>query len=238
MGKGDLKINANTVVHCPTEELANQVLAIAHKLGYKWHDGTSFLSNNEWGTFKEQICYNLTVGSYCNIDYFKNKEYNIIEAEDFLKLHEEAVEEDKPNVFVYYRGDEERGAEIIKALEELGGKVAGHMIIVKGLIYYIESNGYIGCICEEDAKWLIDHYTEAHLPEAEKNEQKEIAFEPFQRVLVKDNYGSEWCADLFSHYREDEDYRFFCIGGVYPQCIPYNDDTKHLLGTTNNCDLL
>ena len=26
-----------------------------------------------------------------------------------------------------------------------------------------------------------------------------------------------------------------CITGAYMQCIPYNEDTKHLLGTTNDC---
>lgn len=88
MKKGDLKIDAKTVVHCTTEELANQVLTIVDKLGYKWGDETSFLSNNEWYSYKEQTCYNLTEGSYCNVDYYKNLKYKILEAEDFLKLHE------------------------------------------------------------------------------------------------------------------------------------------------------
>ena len=90
MEKGDLKIDKNTVVHCTTEELANKVLAIADKLGYRW-EGESYKGLNRWGTFKEQTCYNLTVGRLCNIYYYKNEKYNIIEAENFLKFHENNV---------------------------------------------------------------------------------------------------------------------------------------------------
>lgn len=234
MEKGDLKISENTVVHCATEELANQVLEIADKLGYKWCNGESYIGNNQWDGYISETTYHLHEGRYDNIDNCIENDYRIIEAEDFLKLHEEAVDEIKPNVFVYYRGDERRGAEIIKALQKLGGKVTGHMIIVKGLIYYIELNGYIGCICEEDAKWLIDHCTEAHLPEPEKGEHPKVIFHPFDKVLGRDSDDEEWRADFFSHYKEREDYRFFGTGDIYRYCIPYNDDTKHLLGTTNN----
>ena len=234
MEKGDLKIDKNTVVHCTTEELANQVLAIADKLGYRWASETSFLSHNEWENCKKSTCYDLHDGTYYRISYYMSEGYNIIEAEDFLKLHEEPIKEAKPNVCVYYKGDEERGAEIIKALEKLGGKVPVDITILEGFIYYIESNGYIALMGEDDAKWIIDHYTEAHLPELEKEEQKEIAFEPFQRVLVRDYNYKLWRADFFSYTEEDSDYPFVCVGNIFKQCIPYNDDTKHLLGTTES----
>ena len=44
----------------------------------------------------------------------------------------------------------------------------------------------------------------------------------------------EWKINFFSHYCEnDEEYfPYKCTGGVYRYCIPYNDDTKHLVGTT------
>lgn len=58
---------------------------------------------------------------------------------------------------------------------------------------------------------------------------------PFEKVLVRDSDDNSWCCDLFSHIKEENiDYKyvassFFC----YRCCIPYNEDTKHLVGTTD-----
>jgi hypothetical protein len=54
---------------------------------------------------------------------------------------------------------------------------------------------------------------------------------PFDKVLVRINNSTKWRCDLFSH-TYDEHYKFFCVGNLYRQCIPYNDDTKNLVGTT------
>lgn len=57
-------------------------------------------------------------------------------------------------------------------------------------------------------------------------------FEPFDKVLVKDSSEYNWSCDLFSHIIKDETiYTYLCVGGAYEYCIPYNEDTKHLLGT-------
>lgn len=55
---------------------------------------------------------------------------------------------------------------------------------------------------------------------------------PFDRVLVRDDYGSLWRVALFS---------YMVSNGMLCECrwnqgIPYNDDTKHLAGTTGNPD--
>lgn len=54
-------------------------------------------------------------------------------------------------------------------------------------------------------------------------------------VLVRDKDNRKWCYLLYSHYDNTyEDGLCFNAGSVeWRQCIPYNDDTKHLLGTTN-----
>lgn len=55
---------------------------------------------------------------------------------------------------------------------------------------------------------------------------------PFDKVLVR-NGGSVWFAGIFSHLRRVGG--FFCTGGsLWGQCIPYNDQTRHLLRTTDN----
>ena len=55
----------------------------------------------------------------------------------------------------------------------------------------------------------------------------------FDRVLARYTAGSKWKCDLFSDMNGFIDYPYHCIGGYYECCIPYNDDTKYLLGTKN-----
>lgn len=60
---------------------------------------------------------------------------------------------------------------------------------------------------------------------------------PFDRVLSKFDGGC-WSANLFSHIEEeDNEYystcSFVCNGSLVKKCIPYNDETKHLVGTTD-----
>ena len=67
-------------------------------------------------------------------------------------------------------------------------------------------------------------------------EYQECEFQPFQKVLVRveDDY---WFATFFSHKCDNEDEPFVAIDGIgYKYCIPYNEQTKHLLGTTNKLE--
>ena len=58
--------------------------------------------------------------------------------------------------------------------------------------------------------------------------------QPFDKVLVKFNDRFIWKCDLFSHIEEsDSPYIFHCISGRWWRCVPYNDETKHLVGTKN-----
>ena len=66
----------------------------------------------------------------------------------------------------------------------------------------------------------------------DKFDQKTL--KPFDRVLV--SYGvsgeSNWKCKLFSHIDNNEKtYKYDCCDALYAYCIPYNDDTKHLVGT-------
>ncbi len=58
-----------------------------------------------------------------------------------------------------------------------------------------------------------------------------VEFKPFDKVVVRDTEYSTWCADFFSHI--DVDYRYACVGATWDFCIPYNEETAHLLGTTD-----
>lgn len=58
--------------------------------------------------------------------------------------------------------------------------------------------------------------------------------QPFDKVLVRDedNY---WTAALFSHIANGLVGRVCCSAFRWKQCIPYNEETKHLVGTTEDC---
>ena len=58
--------------------------------------------------------------------------------------------------------------------------------------------------------------------------------QPFDKVLVRDYPSETWTIELFSYNRDKEKY----IGGLscwWRQGIPYNEETKHLLGTKEDC---
>ena len=68
-----------------------------------------------------------------------------------------------------------------------------------------------------------------------KYEPKKEKFDPktlkvFDKVLV--NHDDIWKVDFFSHICQYEPNGWCqCTGDSYYICIPYNDDTKHLVGT-------
>ena len=55
--------------------------------------------------------------------------------------------------------------------------------------------------------------------------------QPFDKVLIRDSKYEDWRCGIFSHIYNRGDYHFRTITAYYIYCIPYNDDTKHLVGT-------
>ena len=56
---------------------------------------------------------------------------------------------------------------------------------------------------------------------------------PFDKVLIRDYNTEDWGCDFVSHViSENNNYIYVSGRSLYNYCIPYNDDTKHLVGTT------
>ena len=56
---------------------------------------------------------------------------------------------------------------------------------------------------------------------------------PFDRVLVRDYNDDKWVCSIFSHIEPEDSFHYECILELTCRyCIPYNEDTKHLVGTT------
>ena len=56
--------------------------------------------------------------------------------------------------------------------------------------------------------------------------------QPFDKVLIRNYDGCVWDPSFFG-YKTDED--LICIAALNVQCIPYNEETKHLIGTKDDC---
>ena len=69
-------------------------------------------------------------------------------------------------------------------------------------------------------------------------------FKPFDKVLARCTE-SEWMPTLFGFLIDTDNKdpfspfvlgeRVVCVDVGYQQCIPYNDETKHLVGTLDDC---
>ena len=92
-------------------------------------------------------------------------------------------------------------------------------------------------ICyRKTGRFLIERESPNDLVFATENKDKfePKTLKPFDKVLVKFNDRFIWKCDLFSHIDEsDSPYIFHCISGKWLRCVPYNDETKHLVGTND-----
>ena len=62
---------------------------------------------------------------------------------------------------------------------------------------------------------------------------------PFDKILVRKVYTpwniSPWSCEYFNYIHPNTPHLVNGISSKYDICIPYNDETKHLLGTTDDC---
>ena len=69
-------------------------------------------------------------------------------------------------------------------------------------------------------------------PKVERFDPK--TFQPFDKVLGRDTNDNCWIALFFGHIGKGS-HRAVCGYFSWTQCIPYNEETKHLVGTSNDC---
>lgn len=87
-------------------------------------------------------------------------------------------------------------------------------------------------LTKEGKRWNPDTKQIEDLP-------KKCEFKPFDKVLVRDYLEDKWMPNFFSFYDGTNEYKYGCIAGnsdnvVFSKyCIPYNEETAHLLGTTD-----
>ena len=55
--------------------------------------------------------------------------------------------------------------------------------------------------------------------------------QPFDKILARNVHSENWNCDIFSNINDNEPYKYNTISNYWKYCIPYNGDTKHLVGT-------
>ncbi len=68
-------------------------------------------------------------------------------------------------------------------------------------------------------------------PKAERFDPK--TFQPFDKILARDRDNADWYCDFFACLRRGEPYPVVTVSNLWRCCVPYNEDTKHLIDTTD-----
>lgn len=81
-------------------------------------------------------------------------------------------------------------------------------------------------------KLVLTDYEKELIHAQELEKKKECPFKEGDKVLVRDS-DTSWRFDIFQNYEENAHYSYEFSGSEYEQCIPLNEHTWKLLGTTD-----
>ena len=101
-------------------------------------------------------------------------------------------------------------------------------------IVYMLNNGYdmneILSLSKKDDSFMFAEETDTEKKQIVDLKPK-VELKPFDKVVVRCSEADRWSIDFFS-YKVHNGY--ICTGDAwFGYCLPYNDETAHLLGTTN-----
>lgn len=104
-----------------------------------------------------------------------------------------------------------------------------HTLTKEGYLY----TGYghhVECVIfpsKENRDWSTYNYNKFNIS----------TLEPFDKVLVRDSNKNHWTTAFYSHYEDYEEIRLYIASSIpWNQCVPYNEETKHLVGTAKMPD--
>ena len=113
--------------------------------------------------------------------------------------------------------------------------------IVSIIIKYMGASGTQGTILKiTDDKYIftdgscmsISNQDSWELVSDKKPKFDPKTLQPFDKVLVRDGSEYNWMCSLFSCIQiGKEHFKYWTVSACFECCIPYNDDTKHLVGT-------
>lgn len=105
------------------------------------------------------------------------------------------------------------------------------------IVFLLSDNNAVTSTC---TAMLVKYYAlvltdyEKELIHAQEPKKKKCRpFKNGDRVLVRDNDDAPWQHDIFYFYEEESSHPYGCQKGQVKQCIPFNEHTWKLLGTTD-----
>lgn len=131
---------------------------------------------------------------------------------------------------------------IFKGIDSCGNTFSSYATLCGNtLIYYEPAWRLVNArkATEEEKQKLIDKLKQSYDPRAKEYlkklciEEPKCNFKPFNKVLVRENDSCRWGIDFFMAYEEGfEPYK--CMTGSWGECLPYNEGTEDLIGTTKS----
>lgn len=102
--------------------------------------------------------------------------------------------------------------------------------VTKKGLHYKDFNGECVLFPSEDQRDWAKFERFWDKPKAEKFDPKTL--KPFDKVLVRTELEGVWNIDLFGYKNGPF---AVCLDTAINDCIPFNNETEHLLGTTDDC---
>lgn len=241
-GTGALASNRDDL-RFATEEEKQKLFDVLKKEGYKWDAEKKELKTLQ--SFKDGDIVATNDGKYIAIIENNGGEYyvcchpnvnyfNIDGSGWFDRL---ATEEEKATLFQAINDNGCKWNVETKTLEKLiepKFKVGDVITSKNGISMYKITN----VTPEYYSTKVPDHACVGLLPVRDQdnwilvpNKFDPKTLQPFDRIIVRDFDNQKWVACLFSHIENGAYHKFKTVAGLgWHQCIPFNNDTKHLVG--------
>ena len=225
----------------------------------KWYDdtytnfyGRHYLNSEDKNNIKYNDTFLCTTGRYSLEDKDAAQTYiNTIEERLGDKLNRKTLEIEKKPEFkdgdILHSDETEYSDETI-FIAKISGRVIGtyayidlfdECVMMRNDTFKKSEINAIRIATDSEKQQLFDALAkEGKVWDAKKKEvvdlkPKWITPKPFDRVITRVDVNSIWTANIFSHVDQHGKYvTIGCVGG-YPYCLPYNEETAHLLGTTD-----
>lgn len=238
--KGDLLINSSGF-QCIFKEWASGDYTKFNGCYSNSRDGYEDVSNAETAKF-DKLDHNIAYGYVREIERELGGKLNLetLEIEktqpefkdgDILSIQED--EEHYHAIFIFKGGtDVYVYFDYFHRVLTYDTKIDENVKSISHLATDEEKQQLFSALKKENKAWDADKKMFVYL-------KPKVELKPFDKVLCRNSKDDTWEADFFARLtRKEIDYtqsdKYLCVGDLWMYCIPYNEETAHLLGTTDD----